>query len=161
MNEGHSAFLAVERLRELTAAGDGPGTSARGEVRGSTVFTTHTPVPAGNEVFDPALSSATSPSSSPRAGSTATTCSRWVESANDPGFGLTPLALRLTAHANGVSELHGEVAREMWSPLWPGEDTPIGQSRTVSIRDLVRTRPRELLRFSGERPEVPPDEANW
>ena len=43
------------------------------------------------------------------------------------GFGLTPLALRLSAAANGVSELHGEVAREMWAPLWPGDEARIGQ----------------------------------
>jgi len=121
MNEGHSAFLAIERLRELTAFGlalEQP----LDDVRGSTVFTTHTPVPAGNEVFEPALVQRY------LAGLVAGAGLDWDEFlalgriAQDDLFGLTPLALRLSGRANGVSELHGEVAREMWSAL----DAPIG-----------------------------------
>ena len=128
MNEGHSAFLAIERLRELTAAGS-PLDDALDEVRGSTVFTTHTPVPAGNEVFEPALVKRY------LAGLVAGTGFDWDDflalgrvTPNDL-FGLTPLALRLAGRANGVSALHGSVAREMWKPLWPDknvDDVPIG-----------------------------------
>ncbi len=128
MNEGHSAFLAIERLRELTASGT-PLERALEEVRDSTVFTTHTPVPAGNEVFAPALVQRY------LAGIVAGTGLDWDDflalgrvTAADL-FGLTPLGLRLAGRANGVSALHGSVAREMWQPLWPEksiDDVPIG-----------------------------------
>jgi starch phosphorylase len=128
MNEGHSAFLAVERLRELTSDGL-PLERAMDEVRGSTVFTTHTPVPAGNEVFEPALVQRY------LAGLVAGSGLDWDDFlalgrvGEGDLFGLTPLALRLSGRANGVSALHGAVAREMWQPLWPDravEDVPIG-----------------------------------
>src|SRR5205807_4177595 len=114
MNEGHSAFLAVERMRELTARGRSLD-EALDEVRGSTVFTTHTPVPAGNEVFDPALVQRTLGGLVERCGL------RWEHfvalgkvDSSETGFGLTPFALRTSEHANGVSELHGAVSRESW-----------------------------------------------
>lgn len=110
MNEGHSAFLALERIRALVADGV-PRDEAVERVRASTVFTTHTPVPAGNEVFDEDLVRR-------YLGDEVLELGRW----EDGGFGMTPFALRLGAHANAVSELHGEVAREMWA----GIDTPIG-----------------------------------
>jgi starch phosphorylase len=128
MNEGHSAFLAVERVRELTAGGL-PLERALDEVRASTVFTTHTPVPAGNEVFEPALVQRY------LAGLVAGSGLDWDaflalgRIGDDDLFGLTPLALRLSGRANGVSALHGAVAREMWQPLWPDravDDVPIG-----------------------------------
>jgi glycogen phosphorylase len=128
MNEGHSAFLAVERVRELTFGGL-PLDRAMEEVRDSTVFTTHTPVPAGNEVFEPALVQRY------LAGLVAGSGLDWDDFlalgrvGEDDLFGLTPLALRLSGRANGVSALHGAVAREMWQPLWPDravEDVPIG-----------------------------------
>src|SRR5712691_434506 len=128
MNEGHSAFLAIERLRELTT--DGLSLEqALDEVRGSTVFTTHTPVSAGNEVFEPSLVQRY------LAGLVAGAGLDWDDFlalgrvGEDDHFGLTPLALRLSARANGVSALHGAVAREMWHSLWadrPAEDVPIG-----------------------------------
>jgi glycogen phosphorylase len=128
MNEGHSAFLQLERLRELVDFGVDRDTAVQ-RLRASTVFTTHTPVPAGNEVFDPALVRK-------NVGALAEHCGfDWDAFAalgkvlpDDGGFGLTPFALRTAAYANGVSELHGEVAREMWRALWPDrevDDVPI------------------------------------
>ncbi|MHB8469399.1 MAG: alpha-glucan family phosphorylase, partial [Gaiellaceae bacterium] len=130
LNEGHSAFLQLERLRELVER-DGAGRDAAlRRLRSSTVFTTHTPVPAGNEVFDPGLVRRNVGALVERCGFT------WDEfaslgtiSPDGGGFGLTPFALRTAAHANGVSELHGEVSRELWSALWPergADDVPIG-----------------------------------
>lgn len=101
MNEGHCAFLALERLRREPFE----------QVRETTVFTTHTPVPAGNEVFDRELVRGYVDDEDFLA------LGEW-----EGEFGMTPLALRLSAHANAVSELHGEVAREMWQ----GIDTSIG-----------------------------------
>ena len=81
---------------------------------------------------------------------------------DEPGFGLTPLALRLSAYANGVSELHGEVAREMWAALWPGQETPIGHvTNGVHLGTWLDPALTELLRAAGVSPEAPPDEANW
>jgi starch phosphorylase len=130
MNEGHSAFLQLERLRELVEDGNVGRDEALERLRASTVFTTHTPVPAGNEIFDGALVEQ-------NVGATVARCGfEWHEFAalgrvheGEEGFGLTPFALRTSAHANGVSALHGEVSREMWQGLWPdrpAEDAPIG-----------------------------------
>jgi glycogen phosphorylase len=129
LNEGHSALLAVERLRELTAAGASRD-DALEEVRASTVFTTHTPVPAGNEVFEPALVKRY------LAGLVAAVGLEWDEflalgraGEGDATFGLTPFALRIASQSNAVSALHERVAREMWRSLWPDrpvEEVPIG-----------------------------------
>ena len=129
LNEGHSALLALERLRERVAGGT-PYEDALEGVRSSTVFTTHTPVPAGNEAFDPALVKRY------LAGPVAAVGLEWEDflalgraGESDPQFGLTPFALRVSDRANGVSALHGEVAREMWHSLWPDrseEEVPIG-----------------------------------
>jgi starch phosphorylase len=130
LNEGHSAFLQLERLRELVEDELLPRETALGRVRASTVFTTHTPVPAGNELFDAWLVQRNVGPLVARCGFT------WDEfvalgrtSPGESGFGLTPFALRTSAYANGVSELHGEVSREMWQGLWPDrsvDDVPIG-----------------------------------
>jgi starch phosphorylase len=81
------------------------------------------------------------------------------------GFGLTPLALRLSAYANGVSELHGEVAREMWAGLWPernGDAPPIGHvTNGVHLGTWLEPHLVSLLGQAGVRPEAPPGEAGW
>ena len=164
MNEGHAAFLALERIRALVADGR-PFADALEAVRASTVFTTHTPVPAGNEVFEPELVRTYVEPAVLACGVS------WPEflalgRTNGEGpFGLTPLALRTSARANGVSELHGDVARRMWAGLWPDrsvEDVPIGHvtngvhAGTWLAPDLDR-----LLRGRGVRPEAPPAEQAW
>jgi glycogen phosphorylase len=130
MNEGHSAFLQLERLRGLVEDEHVTRAQAVQRLRASTVFTTHTPVPAGNEVFDPVLVEQNVAQLVARCGY------GWDEFAAlgrvEPGehaFGLTPFALRTSSHANGVSALHGAVSRELWQRLWPGrevDDVPIG-----------------------------------
>ncbi len=78
------------------------------------------------------------------------------------GFGLTPLALRLSAFANGVSELHGEVAREMWAGLWPGGEPQIGHvTNGVHLGTWLAPELEQLLRSVGVRPEAPPAEGGW
>jgi starch phosphorylase len=118
MNEGHSAFLQLERLRELVEERRVERDEALERLRSSTVFTTHTPVPAGNEVFDPELVRRNIGPLVERCGF------EWDEfaelgkvRAEDEVFGLTPFALRTSAYANGVSELHGAVSRELWQEL--------------------------------------------
>jgi glycogen phosphorylase len=139
MNEGHSAFLQLERLRELVEDGGLDPESALQQLHATTVFTTHTPVPAGNEVFDPELVRR-------HVGPLVERCGlSWEEFAalakvdpSDERFGLTPFALRTSAHANGVSELHGAVSREMWHPLWP--DRPVEEVPIISITNGVHRR---------------------
>ncbi|HEU5477137.1 MAG TPA: alpha-glucan family phosphorylase [Gaiellaceae bacterium] len=152
LNEGHSAFLQLERLRELV---EGQGLSAEEaleRLRASTVFTTHTPVPAGNEVFDPALVRRNVEGLVERCGLA------WEEFAalgkvepSETGFGLTPFALRTSKYANAVSELHGAVAREMWHGLWP--DRRVDQVPITSVTNGVHQRTwisGELERLVGD-----------
>jgi len=120
LNEGHSAFLQLERLRELVEEQGLSADEGLERLRSSTVFTTHTPVPAGNEVFDPELVRLSLGGVVERCGLA------WEDfvtlgkvETSDSGFGLTPFALRTSEHANAVSELHGAVSREMWHGLWP------------------------------------------
>jgi len=130
MNEGHSAFLQLERLRELVEDAGLTRDAAADRLRASTVFTTHTPVPAGNEIFDAWLVERNVAGLVQRCGYS------WEEFAalgrtgpSENAFGLTPFALRTSSYANGVSALHGEVSREMWHGLWPErsiDDVPIG-----------------------------------
>jgi glycogen phosphorylase len=139
MNEGHSAFLQLERMRVFVEEQGLSAEEALERLRASTVFTTHTPVPAGNEVFDPALVRRNLDGLVERCGLT------WDEFAalgkvepEDTGFGLTPFALRTSQHANGVSELHGSVSREMWHRLWP--DRRVDQVPITSITNGVHQR---------------------
>ena len=161
LNEGHSAFLQLERVRALVA--DGIDTDeALERVRRSSVFTTHTPVPAGNEVFGEELVRRYVGPLAAEAGLDEERLLELGRFGDEPGFGLTPFSLRLSAFANGVSGLHGEVAREMWAELWPGEETPIGHvTNGVHLGTWLDPALAELLRYAGVRPEAPPDEANW
>src|SRR6478672_7020968 len=156
VNEGHSAFLAIERARELHEQGEDPERALE-IVRRSTIFTTHTPVPAGNEVFGDDLVLRYVGELAARAGLTNEELLALGRADGVDGFGLTPLALRLSAAANGVSELHGEVAREMWAPLWPGEEPRIGYvTNGVHLGTWLAPELDELLRTVGVRPEAPP-----
>jgi len=123
MNEGHVAFLGYERARELVARGDGL-TDALKSVARNCVFTTHTPVPAGNEVFERELVRRYLEPWTREVG-----CE--VDDALALGldgdrFNLTALAIRFSSHANGVSRLHGDVSSAMWRHLFPGQpDKPV------------------------------------
>jgi starch phosphorylase len=129
MNEGHSAFLAIERLRERVTAGDSYEVAAQ-KVQKNNVFTTHTPVPAGNDQFPIWLVEKYFSNIWPELNLTRDEFidlgryqSPWGEN-----FCMPVLALHLSNQRNGVSELHGQVSREMWKPLWPNlkvEDVPI------------------------------------
>jgi starch phosphorylase len=155
LNEGHASFAVLERL-------------ARGEsldqVRASTVFTTHTPVPAGNEVFEPDLIARELGAQIERAGLDWEELLELARSDGD-GVGLTPLALRTSAYANGVSALHGTVAREMWAGLWPGlrpEDVPIGHvTNGVHPPSWISPELLALLEAAGVRPAAPPGLEGW
>ncbi len=161
VNEGHSAFLAIERARALVEAGWSTG-DALEHIRRSTVFTTHTPVPAGNEIFDDDLVIQYAGNLAERAGLNEESLLALGRSEGTDGFGLTPLALRLSSFANGVSELHGAVAREMWASLWPGEEPPIGYiTNGVHLGTWLAPELAALLREAGVQPDAPPAWAGW
>lgn len=140
MNEGHSAFLSLERIRVMMEEENLTFSEAREMVAASNVFTTHTPVPAGNDAFHPDI------------------IERYLGSYYhklklsreefynlakiNPGdahehFSMTVLALRTAWHCNGVSQLHGEVSREMWHRIWP--DVPMPEIPIKAITNGVHT----------------------
>ena len=139
LNEGHSALLQLERMRELVEGQGLPPDEAIDRLRASTVFTTHTPVPAGNEVFDPELVRQNLEGLVERCGLA------WEDfvalgkvDPGEKGFGLTPFALRTSQYANAVSELHGAVSRRMWHGLWP--ERRIDEAPITSITNGVHPR---------------------
>jgi starch phosphorylase len=161
VNEGHSAFLQLERTRARVARGMSSA-AALDDVRRTTVFTTHTPVAAGNEIFGDELVVRYAGELAAEAGITEDELLALGRSDDTDGFGLTPLALRLSTYRNAVSELHGEVAREMWAGLWPGEPTPVEAiTNGVHLGTWLAPELAELLRGVGVRPAAPPQWANW
>jgi len=125
LNEGHSAFLVLERAREMIAAGQSFD-EARESVRATTIFTTHTPVPAGHDVFPFHMIEKYFHVYWSRLG-----LSReqfLALGSHEGNFNMTVLALGMAGRRNGVSKLHGEVSRRMFHSLWPDravEDVPI------------------------------------
>jgi glycogen phosphorylase len=119
-NEGHAGFLGIERIRELIDAEKLSFEEALQAVRAGTIFTTHTPVPAGIDRFsryDVASHLVATPS---------VPVDQVLElgGEDDPMiFNMAHMGLRLGQRANGVSELHGQVSRGMFSTLWPGFDS--------------------------------------
>jgi len=126
-NEGHAGFLSLERIRELIGAGL-TFDEALETVRAATVFTTHTPVPAGIDRFGRDLILSHFGGDNGLAGlPVERVLALGAESypGGDPSvFNMAVMGLRLAARANGVSRLHGEVSREMFEGLWPGFDAP-------------------------------------
>jgi starch phosphorylase len=124
MNEGHSAFLGLERVREYITQNGVDFDKAAEEVRKTSVFTTHTPVPAGNDQFPVWLVEKYFYNYWPQLGlnrdefiQLASHAQPWGET-----FSMPVLALRLSEYANGVSKLHGQVSRKMWQFLWPEKE---------------------------------------
>ena len=131
MNEGHSAFAVFERIRELRQEGGLSFDEAVEFVRATNVFTTHTPVPAGNDVFHPDLVRAYFDSLARAMGITMEVLlgfGRQDPRNKDEEFCMTVLALRLSNWNNAVSRLHATVSRRMWQSVWPKtpeKDLPI------------------------------------
>jgi len=141
MNEGHSAFLGLERIRQIMQATQLDFDTALEAVRASNVFTTHTPVAAGNDAFSPDSMRHYFRDYVSQLG---ISMDRFLglgrQNPYDPNeaFSMTVLAFHLAAHSNGVSQLHGEVSRRMWVGVWPGvmeEEIPI-----TAITNGVHTR---------------------
>ena len=140
MNEGHSAFLALERIRLNVVEKKLDFYSALQLVAAANIFTTHTPVPAGNDSF---------PRDMMRKyfGDFAKELSipfdeffsfgQMRVDRSDP-FSMTILALRLSRHANGVSKLHGDVSRSLWKDVWAG--VPVHEVPITSITNGIHTK---------------------
>jgi starch phosphorylase len=141
MNEGHAAFLAIERIRQMMEEQGLTFAEAKEAVVASNIFTTHTSVPAGIDLFAPHL------------------IDRYLGyyyellhisrhdflalGRENPGnqdepLNMAVLALRLAAQTNAVSQLHGEVSRELWQEVWPG--VPEWEVPIVAINNGVHTR---------------------
>ena len=130
MNEGHAGFLGLERIRELMA-GDGLDfDTALAVVRASTLFTTHTPVPAGIDRFPRDMVERYFSDDTPLVpGVPVTRVLRFGAESDPEKFNMAHMGLRLAQRSNGVSQLHGRVSRAMFDELWPGfdaDEVPIG-----------------------------------
>ena len=148
VNEGHPALAGIELIRERMSSG-AEFASAVAQVRDQVTFTTHTPVPAGNEYYpvDEALAVLQGALALPGAGTApAIELGRYRTGSGD--FGLAPVGLRLSRAANGVSVKHAEVSRAMWQRLDPGRpaDSPITAiTNGVHLPTWIAGPMRELL----------------
>ncbi|GAA1875731.1 alpha-glucan family phosphorylase [Myceligenerans crystallogenes] len=154
-NEGHAGFLGVERIRELVSVGLSVD-EALEAVRAATVFTTHTPVPAGIDRFSKDLVSGYFGGDNQMDGVPVDRVlalgSEDYEGGDPTVFNMAVMGLRLGGRANGVSLLHGQVSREMFEGLWPGFDArevPI-TSVTNGVHSPTWVAP-QLVRLQQER----------
>ncbi len=140
MNEGHSAFLSLERCRVLMEEKNLGFPEAQEIVAASNVFTTHTPVPAGNDFFSRDLIERYLGAYYPKLKMNLEQFMAMgrvnPQDANEY-FGMTVLALRMAWHCNGVSKLHGEVSRRMWQRIWP--EVPADEIPITHITNGVHT----------------------
>ena len=136
LNEGHAAFVALQRIRDLLERGSSFD-DALEEVRRTTVFTTHTPVPAGHDAFPFHLVEKYLACCWGEIGQHRERFLSLGDYDNGHGsqFNMTALALRTAAHVNGVSAVHGEVTRAMWQPIWP--ELPVDDVPVKSITNGV------------------------
>jgi len=149
-NEGHAAFMMVERVREMVEEGI-PLSEAIAKVRASGVFTTHTPVPAGHDYFAAEQVDRTLGHYWSEAGIDRDT---FLGFGAKPGetngtFHMTACGMRLSRYVNGVAQKHGEVTRRNWNDLWPDRDAdrvPIGHvTNGVHLTSWMAWRMMDLL----------------
>lgn len=130
MNEGHSSFLGLELMRRLVVDKKLPFSHAKEVVSSSLIFTTHTPVPAGNDVFPLEMIDRYFGNYWPSLGiSRHEFLDLGLKIGDHQNFNMTVLALTLAGQKNGVSELHGAVSRNIFKNVWPGipeDEVPIG-----------------------------------
>ena len=159
MNEGHSAFLALERIRTLLAGSTLSFDEARQDVMATNVFTTHTPVPAGIDTFAPdVMLRFFRPMLASLKLNEEGFLALGREDVTNPkqGFSMALLAIRLADSVNGVSALHGDVSRHMWHGVWP--QVPVDE---IPIRHItngihVRTWLSQEMAFTLDR-YLPPE----
>jgi starch phosphorylase len=140
MNEGHSAFLGLERIRLNVVERKLDFYSALQVVAAANVFTTHTPVPAGNDSFSREMMQKYFGKFAKELNVPVEELFSFGQTRLNPDeqFSMTILALRLSRHANGVSKLHGEITRSLWKDVWSG--VPINEVPITSITNGVHTK---------------------
>jgi len=170
MNEGHSAFLGLERARTIREQFGLSYHEARQAAASGNIFTTHTPVAAGFDRFEPGLMGKYFRPYSERLGlgfDRLLAYGRENRSDGNEPFNMAHLAARHSSYANGVSRLHGEVTRKMALAMWPGyplHEIPVGYvTNGVHLRSWVSMEMTALLvRYMGPRwAEEDPDSAVW
>ena len=140
MNEGHSAFCSLERIRLMRDETGCDFATASEAVKAGTCFTTHTPVPAGNDAFPIAMVEQYLGDYLGKMGidrAMLATLGRQEPAKDTEPFGMTVLALKLANVSNGVSKLHGDVSRAMWNPIWP--TLPVAEVPIASVTNGVHT----------------------
>src|SRR6267143_208209 len=148
MNEGHSAFLALERIRLNVAEKKLDFYSALQLVAAANVFTTHTPVPAGNDSFPREMMRKYFGDFAKELGIPFDELFSFGQTRvdrSDP-FSMTILALRVSRHSNGVSKLHGEVSRALWKDVWNG--VPVHEVPITSVTNGIHTKTWMAPEFS-------------
>jgi len=182
MNEGHSAFLALERIRRIIERHGITFDEARQQAAASHVFTTHTPVPAGIDRFPPDMMQRYFKPYHEQLRlemESLLALGREDVANKNEFFSMATLAVRTADWCNGVSRLHGEVSREMWHTVWPGvpkREVPIGHvtngvhERSWLSPELAQLFDRHLGSQWRDTPDDPkvwepvydiPDEALW
>jgi glycogen phosphorylase len=140
LNEGHAAFVVLQRIREMIERGSSFD-DALAEIRQTTVFTTHTPVPAGHDAFPFHL---VEKHLAGCWGTLGPNRDKFLalgayDNGGGPLFNMTALAIRSAGSTNAVSQLHGQVTRDMFAPMWPDKpsaDRPVG-SVTNGVHTLT------------------------
>jgi len=133
LNEGHAGFVVLQRIRDLIELGSSFDDAVE-EIRRTTIFTTHTPVPAGHDAFPFQL---VEKHLAGLWGTLGPNRDRFLalgayDNGGGPQFNMTALALRSAGMTNAVSGVHGRVTREMWAPMWPGVPEPERPIRSVT-----------------------------
>ena len=154
MNEGHSAFLSLEHVRQLMRKHQLTFSEARELASSSLIFTTHTPVEAGHDYFSPELVDRYLGDMARQLGLSQQEFMELGRTRMIGDFCMTVLALRLASSANGVSKLHGEVSRRMWQWMWPNlplEEVPISHiTNGVHFRSWISLEMNQLYdRYLG------------
>ena len=149
MNEGHSAFLALERIRRKVVEKKLEFYSALQIVASANIFTTHTPVPAGNDSFPREMMREYFGDFAKELGIPFDELFSFGQTRvdrSDP-FSMTILALRMSRHSNGVSKLHGEVSRSLWRDVWNG--VPVHEVPITSVTNGIHTKTWMAPEFSA------------
>ena len=159
MNEGHAAFLTLERIRQAVTSGM-DFEAARSMCARNNVFTTHTPVPAGFDIFSPELVDRVLPGLAESLGTDRarllSLAAHVGDTTGEHGFNMAYLAIRCADWLNGVSQLHAKVSRGMWNNMWP--DLPEDEVPIIGVTNGIHTRTwvsqelgRLLASMSGRR----------
>jgi starch phosphorylase len=155
-NEGHTAFMMLERIREDVAAGR-TFNEALEDIQKTSVFTTHTPVPAGHDVFSTELIDRYFKNYWPLLGIDRKTFLSlgWQIGSRENEFNMTVLSLKTSGRRNAVSQLHGKVTRRMWCQLWVDcseENAPISQiTNGIHVPTWIALENRQLFnRYLGD-----------